>query len=142
MGKIRFLNPREAAMNEARTSTEEILVHFVRPGVGSRDYRPVEGATLADLLRLSGISTASQAVFIDGVPPEEALPLRDGAVVMIVPRPGGTAGEEPWRASVSALRDQDIAREYSEAMKARWDAPSVPSTCSMTWSNTSGAGGG
>jgi hypothetical protein len=109
-------------MSETRTSTEEILVHFVRPGVGSRDYHLAEGATLADLLRLSGVSTANQAVFIDGVPPEEALPLRDGSVVSIVPRPRDTAGEEPWRASVPAFRDEHISREYSEAMRARRDA--------------------
>jgi hypothetical protein len=106
-------------MNEARTSTEEILVHFVRPGVGTRDYQLAGGATLADLFRLSGVSTSNQAIFIDGVPPEEALPLRDGAVVTIVPRPRNAADEEPWRASVPSFRDEDIAREYSEAMRAR-----------------------
>ena len=109
-------------MNEARTSTEEILVHFVRPGVCAHDYHLAEGTTLAELLRLSGVSTTNQAVFIDGIPPEEALPLRDGAVVTIVPRPRNAAGEEPWRASVPAFRDEDIAREYSEAMRARREA--------------------
>jgi hypothetical protein len=106
-------------MNEARTSTEEILVHFVRPGVGTREYHLSEGATLADLLRLSGVSTTNQAVFIDGVPPEEALPLRDGVVVTLVPRPRNAPGDEPWRAPVPAFRDEEISREYSEAMKAR-----------------------
>ncbi len=106
-------------MNESRTSTDEILVHFVRPGVGTRDYHLSEGATLADLLRLSGVSMANQAVFIDGVPPEEAVPLRDGVVVTIVPRPRNAAGDEPWRAAVPAFRDEAISREYSEAMKAR-----------------------
>jgi hypothetical protein len=106
-------------MNESKTSTAEILVHFIRPGVGTRDYHLSEGATLADLLRLSGVSTMNQAVFIDGVPPEEALPLRDGVVVTIVPRPRNAAGDEPWRAAVPAFRDEAISREYSEAMKAR-----------------------
>ena len=109
-------------MSETRTSTEEILVHFLRPGIVSRDYHLADGTTLADLLRLAAISTANQAIFVDGVPPEEAVPLRDGAVVTIVPRPRNSAGEEPWHASVPAFRDEDIAREYSEAMKARRDA--------------------
>jgi hypothetical protein len=50
------------------------------------------------------------------------LPLRDGAVVTIVPRPRNAAGEEPWRVDVPAFRDEDIAREYSEAMRARREA--------------------
>src|ERR1022692_1375604 len=55
----------EAPMSELKTSTEEILVHLVRPGVGERDYHLSAGATLADLLRLSETSTTNQAVFID-----------------------------------------------------------------------------
>jgi len=106
-------------MNESRTSTEEILVHFVGLGVGNRDYHLSEGATLADLLRVSGVSMANQAVFIDGFPPEEAVPLRDGVAVTFVPQPRNAAGDEPWRAAVPAFRDEAIAREYFEALKAR-----------------------
>jgi len=106
-------------MSESRTSTEEILVHFVRPGVDTHDYHLSEGATLADLLRLSGVSMENQAVLIDGVPPEQAVPLRDGVVVTIVPQPRNADDDEPWRAAVPAFRDEAISREYSEAMKAR-----------------------
>jgi len=117
--EVNLTNPWETAMNESRTATEEILVHFIRPGVGARDYRLAEGATLADLLRLSGASTTGQAVFIDGVPPEEALRLRDGVVVTITPLPRNASGDEPWRASLPALRDEDVSREYSEVMRSR-----------------------
>ena len=72
-----------------------------------------EGATLADLLRLSGASTVNQTVLIDGVPPEESLPLHNGVVVTIVPRPRNAAGDEPWRAAVPALRDEALFQEYS-----------------------------
>ena len=106
-------------MNELKTLTANIVVHFIRPGVGSHDYHLSEGATLADLLRLSGASTTNQVVFIDGVPPEEALPLRDGVVVTIVPRPRNAVSDEPWRAAVPAFRDDAIFQEYSEALKAR-----------------------
>jgi hypothetical protein len=109
-------------MNEVKTSTDEILVHFIRPGLGPRDYHLAEGAKLADLLRLAGVSTADQAVFIDGVPPEEASPLREGVVVTVVPRSSDDAAQTPWHASVPALRDADIAREYSDAMKTRREA--------------------
>ncbi len=103
-------------MSEPKTSTAEILVHLVRPGVGTRDYHLFEGATFADLLRLSGTLLSNQAVFIDGVSPEEALPLHDGMVVTVVPK--NTPGDEPWRAIVPAFRDDAVFEEYSEALKA------------------------
>lgn len=101
-----------------KTSTAEIQVHLVRPGIAARDYHLPEGATLADLLRRSG-APADQAVLVDGVTPEEALALHDGAVVTIVPRPEDAAGDEPWRATLPALQDEDLYREYAEALKAR-----------------------
>jgi len=109
-------------MSEPKTSMVEILVHLVRPAVGARDYHLPEGATLADLLRLSRASTTHQAVFVDGVPPEEALSLRDGAVVTIVPRPANAATDEPWRATIPAFRDEALFQEYDETLKARRQA--------------------
>jgi len=109
----------EALMSELKTSTEEILVHLVRPCVGARNYHLSAGATLADLLRLSETSTTNQAVFVDGIPPEEVLPLREGVVVTIMPRPRNAAGDEPWRAAVPAFRDEALFQEYSDALKAR-----------------------
>jgi hypothetical protein len=106
-------------MSESKTSTEEILVHLVRPAVGTRDYHLTDGATLADLLRLSGISATDQAIFVDGVPPEEGLLLHEGVVVTIVPRPRNSAVDEPWRAAVPAFRDEALFQEYSEALKTR-----------------------
>jgi sulfur carrier protein ThiS len=116
---------QEAPMGELKTPTEEILVHLVRPGVGVQDYHLPEGATLADLLRQSGTSTTDQAVFVDGIAPEERLPLSMGVVVTIVPRHGNAAGDEQWRAAVPAFRDEALFQAYSEALKAlrRGDDP-------------------
>src|SRR3954447_25042859 len=102
-----------------KTSTAEIQVHLVRPGVAAWDYQLPEGATLADLLRRTGSPAADQAVLVDGVTPEEALALRDGAVVTIIPRPGHAAGDEPWRATIPSFRDEVLSREYAEALEAR-----------------------
>ena len=63
----------------------------------------------------------NQAVFIDGVPPEEAVGLHEGAVVTIVPRPRNGAGDEPWRATIPAFQDEALFQEYSDALKARRD---------------------
>jgi sulfur carrier protein ThiS len=108
-------------MGDLKSSTEEILVHLIRPGVGVQDYHLAEGATLADLLRRAGTSTADQVVLVDGIPPEESLPLSIGSVVTLVPRPANIAGGEPWRASIPAFRDEALFREYCDALKARRD---------------------
>ena len=79
-------------MNEPKTSTAEILVHLVRPGVGAGAYHLSEGATLADLLRLSGASTTDRDVFLGDVLLTEGVPLHNGAVVAIVARPGNSRG--------------------------------------------------
>jgi sulfur carrier protein ThiS len=106
-------------MIEPKTSIADILVHLVRSGVGDDAYHLSEGATLADLLRISGTSTRNQAVLVNGVAPEESLPLQEGMIVTLVPRPSRIAGEEPWREEVPSFRDEDLFQEYSEALKAR-----------------------
>jgi sulfur carrier protein ThiS len=106
-------------MSELKTSAREISVHLDGLGVGERDYILPEGATLADLLSRSGTSTADQVVFIDGVPLERLLPLRAGMVVSVVPRLTNGGGGEPWRATIPALQDDDLSREYFEILEAR-----------------------
>ena len=107
-------------MSEPKTSTDEILVHLVRPGGEARDYHLAEGATLADLLRLSGVPpTGDRAVLVDGAPTEEALPLREGVVVTVIPGPGDAPAVEPWRAAVPAFGDDTLFEEYQEALRER-----------------------
>lgn len=106
-------------MGELKSPTEEILVHLVRPGVGAQDYHLPEGATLADLLRQSGTTTTDQAIFVDGISPEEGLSMSMGAIVTIVPLSRDASGDEPWRAAIPAFRDESLSREYSEALEAR-----------------------
>ena len=105
-------------MSEAKTSNGEILVHLLIPGVGAVDYHLAEGATLADLLRLSGASTTNRAVFLGDVLLTEGVPLPNDAVVAIVARPRNAAREEPWRAAVPAFRNEVLFQEYCEALKA------------------------
>jgi hypothetical protein len=109
----------EAPMSELKTSTAEILVHLVRPGVAKQDYHLAAGATVGDLVRLSQTSMENQAIFVDGVPLEETLPLHEGASVTIVPRPRNAAGAEPWRASIPAFQDEALFQEYSETVRDR-----------------------
>ena len=93
-------------MSELKTSTEEILVHVVRPNVGARDYRMSAGATLADLLRLAETSIENQAILVDGVLTADLVQLHAGAVVTILPEAKKAAGTEPWRVPIPAFRDE------------------------------------
>jgi hypothetical protein len=64
-------------------------------------------------------SRISCAVFVEGVLPEEALPLLDGVVVTVVPRPKNAVGGEPWRAAIPAFRDDALFREYLDVLEDR-----------------------
>jgi hypothetical protein len=105
-------------MSELKTSTEELLVHVVRPNVGARDYYMSAGATLADLLRLSETSIENQAILVDGVRTAEIVQLHAGAVVTILPQARKAAGTAPWREPIPAFRDDALFQEYSDAVKA------------------------
>jgi hypothetical protein len=98
--------------------TPRIRVRLVRPGVGAQKYDLPKGATLEDLLRESEATAMNQAVYVDGVLAEGTIPLRDGAVVMIVPQPGNVAVAQPWRATVPSFQDDALFEQYREILKA------------------------
>jgi hypothetical protein len=98
-------------------------VRLVRPGVGIERYYLDEAETLEDLLRLSTVDRASRAVYIDGELAEKSTPLRDGAVVMIVPQLENAAAQEPWRAPIPSFQDEALFGEYLETLKARRQEP-------------------
>ncbi len=98
------------------TTTAEIVIHLARPGVAAQEYHLPEGATLADFLKSAGLSSTDPQIYIQGVPIEETLRLRDGEVVTIVPR-SSVKGNEPWRAKISSFQDDAIFDEYMEIMR-------------------------
>ena len=104
-----------------KTSIGEILVHLVRVGVGAGDYCLPEGATLADLLRVSEISATGQDISVNGTRLEESLSLHDGTVVTLVPKPDNPPAAEPWRAQIRSFLDEGLFQEYREALQARRD---------------------
>jgi hypothetical protein len=95
------------------------LVRLVRLGVGVQKYDLPKGATLADLLHRSQVATTNQGIYVDGLPAEDSVPLRAGAVVMILPKPGNAAVDEPWRATIPSFRDEALFKQYTETLKAR-----------------------
>jgi hypothetical protein len=109
-------------MSKPETTTAEILVHLVRPGLGSQDIPLSEGATVADLLRASGVST-SQSILVDGVPIEEAVPLIDGAIVTIAPVAPVIGQNGYWGPPITAFQDEELCREYFEILEAQRREP-------------------
>ena len=97
----------------------KILVRLVRLGVGVQGYHLENGATLGDLLRRSKATITGRAAYIDGVLAEESTPLRDGAIVMVVPQLKNAAVDEPWRATIPSFQDESLFRQYMETLKAR-----------------------
>jgi hypothetical protein len=95
-----------------------IRVRLVRPGMGAQKYDLPKGATLVDLLRRSRASAMNQAIYVDGVPAEAMVPLRHGAVVMIVPQPGNAPVAEPWRGRIPSFQDDALFEEYLKILKA------------------------
>jgi hypothetical protein len=98
--------------------TSTIRVRLVQPGVGVQEYDLPKGATLADLLRRSKTTAMNQAIYVDGVPAEETVPLRHGTVVMIVPQPRKVPVAEPWRATIPSFQDDALFEEYRKILKA------------------------
>jgi sulfur carrier protein ThiS len=96
----------------------KILVKIVQTGLGVQEYALPHGATLADLLRQHGVTTANQIVYVDGLLVEEKVPLHDGAVAVIVPQARKAAGEEPWRATIPSFRDETLFRQYTDLLKS------------------------
>ncbi len=95
------------------------LVRLVRPGVGVREYHLENGATLGDLLRRSKAPMMRQVAYVDGASAEESTTLRDGAIVMIVPRHVSNAAvDEPWLATIPSFQDESTFKEYLESLKA------------------------
>jgi sulfur carrier protein ThiS len=106
-------------MSKPPTSTAEILVHLVRAGTETQEIHLAEGSTVADLLKVSGASTTNQAILINGVPIEEAVPLIDGAIVTISPSNGQTFGDAFWGRPITAFQDEALWREYREILEAQ-----------------------
>ena len=62
-------------MSTPKTSTEMILVHLNRPGVGVEDHQLAKGQ-LGHFLSRSAASTKHSVVILDGVEATESMPLK------------------------------------------------------------------
>lgn len=113
----RFIKSRLAGVG--LNGKPKTLVHLVRTGLGVRKYHLSNGVTLADLLRRSKTTTVSRTVYVDGLPADENIPLRDGSVVTVVPEPTNAAVAQPWLATIPSFQDDEIFEQYRAILKAR-----------------------
>jgi len=97
-------------------------VTLLRMGVGKEEIELPEGATLADLVRLAGVRTDAQEIFIDGRTLLECLTLPPGAIVSVVPKPGNAAGAGDWRGAVGISRGDPLFEESVKAGRAYRDS--------------------
>jgi sulfur carrier protein ThiS len=105
MGKI--LSAKECA--------ELTLLH---PGLGPRTFTLHEGATLADLLRAAGLAIHGPNIMIDGRPIEEAMVLKSGMVITVLPELPQAPSEGSWRDTVGMFADDPDFEAMVEAGRA------------------------
>jgi hypothetical protein len=97
----------------SKTSTAErwTEVTVLRPGGGSQTFTLPNGARLGDLLREAGATILSPNVLIDGRPIEEAVILKSGMTISILPEPPQEPSKRDWRSTVGIVQDTPAFRE-------------------------------
>jgi sulfur carrier protein ThiS len=95
--------------------TEVTLLH---PDGASQSLTLPEGATLADLLREAGAAIPTPNVLIDGRPLEEALVLKSGMMIAILPEPPQAPPKKDWRSTVGTVQDTPAFRAMIEEGRA------------------------
>src|SRR5437762_1840395 len=97
-------------MSTASTTKRCTEVTLLRPESGSQTFTLPEGATLADLLREAGAAIRSPNLLIDGRPIEEAVILKSGMMITILPELPQAPRQRSWRDSVGTVQDTPAFR--------------------------------
>jgi hypothetical protein len=98
-------------MGTALTAQQGVQVTLFSPDLGQRTFDLPEGATLADLLREAGVAIGSPNVLIDGRPIEDALVLKPGVSVTILPERPRMPAKGSWRDTVGMFADDPTFEE-------------------------------
>jgi hypothetical protein len=109
-------------MATALTAKQCVEVVLVRPDVGPQTFTLREGATLADLLRESGAAIGSPNVLIDGRPIEDAMTLKSGMSITILPERPEMPAKRSWRDTVGMFADDHDFEAMVEAGRAYREA--------------------
>ena len=93
-------------------------VTLLRPGADPQPFALEEGSTLADLFRAAGGEIRASAVTIDGRAVEEAVILKSGMTIMIVPEPAQLQPKRSWQDTLGKVQDTPAFREMIAAGRA------------------------
>ena len=99
------------AIPETTTKTN---VTLLRLGEGKEVIELSEGATLADLLRITGLNARDCEILVDGRPLEDCSMLQTGMIVSVGIAPGSERGRRTWRDTVGMFRDDPLLDQASE----------------------------
>lgn len=88
-----------------------IEVTLIRPDADSQTFTLPEGATLGDLLREAGAPMPRPRFLIDGDPIEDAVILRSGMTVTLIPEPPEAGGKRSWLEAVGLFADDPTFAE-------------------------------
>jgi len=105
-------------MATASTTKQCTEVVLLRPGVDPETFTLPESATLGDLLREAGAAARSPNILIDGRPIEEAMILKTGSTIMILPEPDPAPPTKDWRRTVGMFADDPDFEEMVQAGRA------------------------
>lgn len=97
-------------MSTVTTAGRCTEVTLLRPDGGSQTLTLPEGATLADLLREVGAAVRSPNILIDGRPIEEAVVMKSGMTIAILPEPPQAPPGKDWRSTVGMFQDTPAFR--------------------------------
>ncbi len=97
----------------ATVSAEQrsIEVTLIRPDAGSQAFTLAEGATLGDLLREAGAPIRRPGLLIDGDPIEDAMILRSGMTITLIPEPSEQGHKRSWLEAVGMFADDPTFEE-------------------------------
>lgn len=98
-------------MGTALTAKQCVHVTLLRPNIGQETFELPEGATLADLLREAGVAFGSPNVLIDGRPIEDAMVLKQGVSITILPERLRMPAKGSWRNTVGMFADDPTFEE-------------------------------
>ena len=95
---------------------------LLRLGEGKEVIELSEGATLADLLRITGLNARDCEILVDGRPIEDCSMLQTGMIVSVGARLKQAVVNPSWRDSIGDFHNDPAFEDMMERVKAEREA--------------------
>jgi hypothetical protein len=60
---------------------------------------------------------SAHIALVDGFEAGDDTTLQNGALIVLLPRGPNIGSDEPWRATISSFRDEELFQNYAESLK-------------------------